>query len=307
MRNRVEVLRSICFTEEDLENITNLADLFTKKEIEFVVEFKKIYELGLGQLKKFIDKLDEEGKDLDEYTIQYYVNLLLNGPLGNQTRELSKDKKYFSSTPNMMGFFGNKARNLQNTTVLEDYDTTLGTTVDIFNKLPKFMQSNVLDAVKINEEIFRTSLRSSTIIDNTLPTVDKAPQQRYSEEPTGKWTKKPHGTYLVKDSNFFGVLDSINKEVFNPKLKDYLGEENFRIWRDKKGYNPFSEEDNTSVSSDFNIEKKIQDSGREVEMILDIHGNVKDSVKRRESVLKIPNPNKDKEYLLGSVEGQLGI
>jgi hypothetical protein len=272
-----------------------------------MVEFKKIYELGLDQLKKFIDKLDEEGKDLDEYTIQYYVNLLLNGPLSFQTIELSKDKKYFSSTPNIMGFFGNKARNSQNTTVLEDYDTTLGTTVDIFNKLPKFMQSNVLDAVKINEEVFRTSLRSSTIIDNTLPTVDKAPQQRYSEEPTGEWVKKSHGTYLVKDSNFFGVLDIINKEVFDPKLKDYLGEENFRIWRDKKGYNPFSEEDNTSVSSDFDIEKKIQDSGREVEMTLDIHGNVKDSVKRRESVLKIPDPNKDKEYLLGSVEGQLGI
>jgi hypothetical protein len=169
------------------------------------------------------------------------------------------------------------------------------------------MQTNVLDAVKINEEVFRTSLRSSTVIDNTLPIVDKAPQQRYNDEPIGDWAKKSHGTYLVKDSNFFGVLDSINKEVFDPKLKDYLGEENFRIWRDKKGYNSFSEEDNTSVSSDFDVQKKIQDSGKEVEMILDIHGNVKDSVKRRESVLKIPDPNKDKEYLLGSVDGQLGI
>ena len=58
MRNKIEILRSILFTKEDLVNYKNIDDKFSKVEIEFMVEFKKIYELGLNQLEKFINKLE---------------------------------------------------------------------------------------------------------------------------------------------------------------------------------------------------------------------------------------------------------
>ena len=85
MRNRVEILRAIEFTKKDLEDITNLDELvqFSDKDKEFMEEFKKVYELGLNQLELFINKLDKEGSELDEYSIQYYVSQLLTGPLGH--------------------------------------------------------------------------------------------------------------------------------------------------------------------------------------------------------------------------------
>jgi hypothetical protein len=305
MRNSVEVLRSICFTQEDMETITNLGDQFSKEEIDFMVEFKKIYELGLGQLEKFINKLDEEGKDLDEYTIQYYVNLLLNGPLSSYVKTLSEDKKYFSKIPNIMGFFGNKEKISQNTTSLEGYDYPLGVNVDTYNKLPPFIQNNIKIGNEINEKLFRSSVKHSTVFDNTLPIVDKAPQQRYSEEPTGEWAKKAHGTCLVKDSIFYTVLEKINSDVFD-KLEEFLGEEDFRIWVDHKNYNPFSDI-NDSTSSNFKILKKFKEGDKKIELPLDLMGEVFDSVKKREATLKIVNPDKDKEYQLGTVKGQLGI
>ena len=45
MRNKIEILRSILFTKEDLVNYKNIDDQFSKVEIEFMIEFKKIYEL----------------------------------------------------------------------------------------------------------------------------------------------------------------------------------------------------------------------------------------------------------------------
>ena len=57
MRNRVEILRAIEFTKDDLDNISNLDDLvsFSDKEKEFMESFKKVYELGLNQLELFIN------------------------------------------------------------------------------------------------------------------------------------------------------------------------------------------------------------------------------------------------------------
>ena len=63
MRNKIEILRSILFTKEDLVNYKNIDDQFSKVEIEFMIEFKKIYELGLNQLEKFINKLEKRCKN----------------------------------------------------------------------------------------------------------------------------------------------------------------------------------------------------------------------------------------------------
>lgn len=307
MRNSVEILRAICFTKEDLENITNLGDSFSKKEIEFMVEFKKIYELGTDQLEKFINKLDEEGKDLDTYSILYYVETLLNGPFGSIARTLSKDKKYFTPTPESMGMLGNVTLSPSNTPVYVDTSYQLGCSVDTYNKLPKFSHEILAKSIKTTEDLFRSSIYSSSYIDNTFPVIDKETPKKYDQEKTGKWEFTPNATYLNKDPYYFLSVQEVASKVFD-KVKSYLGDENFRVYKDKKTYNPFSD-DNESVSDNFKVEKKFVDPINpdiEEEIILDILGDEFDSEDKRSRVLKISGVEKDKEYVLNTNEGQLG-
>lgn len=303
MTNRIELLRAFQYTKEDLDNILNLDEIadFTEADKDFMEEFKKIYELGLNQLESFINKLDEEGKNLDEYSIDYYVNILLNGPLGQYVRILSKDKKYFKSHADVFGINGNQQRSNQNTTVLPGGDYELGCPIDLYNKLPLFVQKTLYNSTKLTEDIFRGSLTSATLVDNTLPLVDKKPQERYTSEPTGFWVYGAIANYCLKDSNFYmNILSIIGNRIFE-KVKNYLGDEDFEIYKSKKLYNPFDSTLNESQSKNFELKKDI---GEEVS--LDLMGNLFDSEEKRKSSLKIVNANKDKEYLLGSNEGQLG-
>lgn len=303
MRNKIELLRAICFSKEDLENIQNLEeDAFTDLEIEFMVEFKKIYELGLEQLKKFIDKLDEEGKDLEPWDIVYYTSQLMRGPLKGFIAELAEDKKYFEIIPDILGIVGNNQSTRHNTSLYFDGEYPLEVSVDIYNKMPKFAQDNAVVGGVLAEQMFRSSLNSSMIIDNTLPTINKAPQQRYEEERTGEWVLKSNASYNVKDSYYREALVDVRSEIFE-KVKEMIGEEHFRIFEDKKTYNPFDPEKNTSQSSSYVFEKKFVEADREKIHNVDIVGNVWDD---REGVLKVETPEKDREYTLNTVEGQLG-
>lgn len=304
MNNRVEILRAICYTDEDLKTISNLADSFTPKEIEFMVEFKKIYELGLGQLQKFIDKLDEEGKDLDTYTILYYIKVLLNGPLGSYVREFSKDKKYFVNIPDVIGILGNKTKSYQNITIHTDGDYSLGCSVDTFNKLPEFMQETLITSIKQTEDVFRSSLKSSSEVDNTLPIADKNNQLRYDEEKLGKFVLRSNGSYMVKDSYFYLAVNDKSEDIFN-SVEQYLGDENFRIWGDMKKYNAFDSEKNTSVSTNSKIIKTFTEGNKEREITLDLMGDEFDSSESRSSILTIENVEKNEEFKLHTNEGQL--
>lgn len=308
MNNKVETLRAICFTADDLKNIKNLDDTFSEKEIEFMVEFKKIYELGIDQLEKFINKLDEEGSELDTYTIMYYVEVLLNGPLGSYVKELSKDKKYFVSISDSMGSLGNVTRSTQNSPIYPDMELPLGCAVDTFNKLPNFCQTTLLDSVKITEDIFRKNLYSSTFVDNTLPIIDKGNDTKYNEEKTGEWQNKASGTYLNRDIGFFKVIENVSDKIFE-KVKEYLGDENFRLYRDMKDYSPFDSEKNQSAAINSKVQKEYIDplDDTKVEKIeLDLMGDEFDSEKRRENVLKISGAEKDEEFEINTNEGQLG-
>ena len=305
MKNNVELLRAICFTSEDMKDITNLADSFTEKEIEFMVEFKKIYELGLTQLKKFVEKLDEEGKDLDTYTIQYYVDILNNGPLGAYVQEYTELLKYFTKTPDIMGHVGNKNYSPANVTIYSTDNYPLGCAVDTYNKLPKFIQDTLKNAIEQTEDVFRTSLKSSTEVDNTLPIVDKSPQKRHDEEPVGKWVLRANGNYMVKDSYYYKVIDKISQAIFD-SVKMSIGEEDFRMYKDKKQYDPFDSEKNESTATNNKIKKNIVSGDKTQEVTLDILGDVFDSEERRGSVLTISSDTQDTDYKLNTVKGQLG-
>ena len=95
MSNLVELLRAICFDKEDMSNTKLEGIEFSDKEIEFMVEFKKVREFGISALEKFIDKLNEEGYKLPEYSVMYYVDQLLNGCFSPQVAILAKGKRYF--------------------------------------------------------------------------------------------------------------------------------------------------------------------------------------------------------------------
>lgn len=309
MRNKVEILRSIEFSVEDLSSILNLEEIasFSDKEKEFMEEFKKIYELGLNQLELFINKIDEEGDELDEYSIQYYVSQVLTGPLGAYARILSEGKKYFKSTPAILGTFGNVEKTTQNTAIIEKTTYPLGVNVDTYNKIPKFLQIQTVEASSKTEDLFRSSMKSSIFMDNTLQLADKNPQLRYDTEASGEWQTKAHGSYCVRDVGFAGVLSDANVPVFE-KVKEYLGESDYRIFLDKKLYNPFDSDLNDSTSSNYTIIKELKEYDEITQNVeLDILGDMNDSFERRESVLKIENPDKNVEYILNSNQGQLGI
>lgn len=305
MNNKIEKLRSILFTREDFNEIENITGEFTPKDIEFMVEFKKIYELGLDQLQKFVDKLEEESKELDSYSILYYMHVLNNGPLGGHYRKMIEDKPFYQKTPDSMGSSGNNTRSSLNTTLYEGTPNSLGCAVETFNRLPQFMQLTLKTGIAKTEEVFRSSLKSSTHHDNTLPIVDKKPQERYNDEEIGEWVLKANGSYLVKDSFQYNAMTTVSEDIFK-KVGEKIGEEPYRLFKDKKRFDPFSNK-NESKSENAKLEKYVIEGERDELVTIDLMGDVFDSEERRESVLKVENASKDKEYLLNSLEGQLGI
>lgn len=308
MRTKVELLRAIEFDKEDLSNIKNLdeVDSFSDKDKEFMEEFKKIYELGVNQLESFIKKLDEEGSELDEYSIQYYVSQLYNGPLGQYAKKLGEGKKFFKKSPDIIGNSGNNESTSSNVSLIENSPTPIGVKVDSYNKLPKFMQNTIKDSAKTVENIFRSGMRSALFMDNTLVLADKNPQLRYNTEASGEWQKKSHGSYCVKDPAFAKILEKVNKPVY-AKVKELLGEEDYKILDDKKTYNPFDNSRNDSVITNFKIKRILKEGDVEEEVETDLLGDTFDSFERRKNVLKVEKEDKTVEYKLNATQGQVGF
>ena len=190
-------------------------------------------------------------------------------------------------------------------TIYQTIGYPLGSSVDTYNKLPNFVQTTLTDSIKLTEDVFRSSLKSSSVVDNTLPIVDKDPQRRYEEEPDGKLVLRPNAAYMAKDVFFYLSVKDVAQDVFE-KVKETLGDEDFRIYKDLKEYSPFNSEKNTSSSANSEVEKKFTDGDLEEVIILDLLGDEFDSVERRESKLMVSNDDKDKEYLLHTNAGQLG-
>jgi len=319
MINKIEILRAICFKEETKDIKSSFT--FTEKEIDFMIQFKMIYEIGESQLKIFLDKLENEGSELDEYSIQYYVDQLQNGPLKvllDPLLDVDPPKKYFRNKPDSLGAIGNSERTVANVSVFPELDIPLAFPVDITNKLPKFVREISKKAIQNVEEMFGSSLYSSTIIDNTLPLVDKKPQERYNKEPKGDLVKESHGNYLVKDVYYFENMRPIRSQIFE-KVEQDLGEDDFKIYKFNKQYNPFDSEKNDAETNKEIFEKEVAEvlydfkenefmtyNGNVKEVISikkvenDMFGNEYESDKKRARLYKIPNIDDDREYLLNS-------
>jgi len=309
--NKIENLRVVERTKSQVEKlISNLSILgnFTDEDKEITEEYKKIYELGLDQLKVFIDKLEELGPKLDEYTILYFTEQLLNGPLVLKVIEYTNNlsKPYWKKSPDIMGVTGNTGTDNSSVPVFATGKYALNINTDVYNKLPKFMQNNLKGLTRVTQDIFTDNMNTATITDNTLPIVDKKPFLRISNESQTDHNYNPHGNYLVKDVGFDLTIKQISKQIFE-LVKEFLGGETFRLYDFKKQINAYDSEKNPNTTGKVLLERILTcDDTQRVTIKTDVLGNTYDSEERRKAELKIPSKDKDKKFKLHTVKGQLG-
>lgn len=310
--NKVEKLRVVERTKAQVDElIGNLEDIgiFTDIEKDFLEQFKKIYHIGLKQLKKFIDKLDKEGNQLDETTILYYKQQLINGPLLKYLSNYTTDtdgriKNYWKNNSDVIGVMGNTGKSSTSTPVW--VDTALDCATDTFNKLPKFVQEVLAEQTSKTSEVFNFNFASGVQQDNTLPYIDKVPFTRCVEEYFNGYNKTSHGNYMVKDIEFYKDILTIRENIFN-YIKTVLDEKHdYRLYEYIKTVNPFSD-DNVSLSTNVIVERKYTSmSDKESVFATDMIGNQFESDARQAFELEIATNDKDKKFKLYTVEGQLG-
>jgi hypothetical protein len=325
MNNKVEKLRALCYSKEDIKNIPDIAGEFSDLEIEFIEQFKRVYEFGGDQVSIFMDMLNEGGYQLDVYTIMYYVDLLKNGPMRQYFYNYRGNKRYYHPLPDVMGTLTNENKSPSNVTVISGDALEVGCSVEIRKRLPPRMKYEMDKAIPLCEQMFRSSLRSSTVHDNTLPLIDKKPESRCNSEPSGKWPLRPNANYMVKDIDWYNIVVAAKPEVllvvwlylslfqqteelFKPDLTPPVGvgpgEENWRVWNELRNYNPF--EENESTSSDYIHTKTVEGDGQKINLDVDLFGEELESFKKRGTALKIINEDKDIEYKLYTNQGQMG-
>jgi hypothetical protein len=303
MRNKIEILRAVCFTKDDIKNYDNLPFEFRDIEIEFMEEFKKIYELGLNQLERFIIKLDNQGSQLEPQDVQYYVKQLLNGPYSSYAAELARGRKYFTPTPDNIGILRNNETTGSSTSLYIDDQYPVEVPSDLLNKTPLSIQNMIKVSTETVEVMFRSSLFTSIAYDNTLPIVDKKNQTRYSEERNGAWLQKAHGNFNVKDAFYRTKMEPVRSEIADIVRGD-LGDEQFRIYEDKKQFSPFNPYSNSDYSANFVMDKKLTTGDKTQTIKEDIFGNVIDD---RNTQITINKNSTNKEFLPNTVSGQLSF
>lgn len=302
MNNKIEALRAIWFMKDESPEISGLD--FTEDEKKLVEEFKKIYELGIPQLEKFIKLLD---KSEDTYNILYFKSVLRNGPFAEQVKDLIESSKKLKDVNDNMGNVGIPIYTIQNTTIFEGTEAgELSKTLS--SKLPKFMEDAFKDSIKVTENIFRSGMTSSASIDNTLPIEDKKNQERYGSEPSGNWTSKPNGNYMVKDSFFYKQIKSIEEDI-KKKVKEYIDKPEpgrNQILEDIKEYNPFDKAMNESKAATPK-ENKITEKIDGENMTLDLMGDIVITKNQLTNKITIESTASNKSINPNTNKGQLDI
>lgn len=332
MINKVEVLRAMLFTVEDFNTILNKQDFpqFNEADLDFMIEFKKIYELGEPQLRRFITKLDAEGTKLDPYSINYYTSVLKAGPFGNMVRDILGDlnqHQYWKPLPDGIGRNADNSHTAANTAWYPDSPQQDGVDRRLHPKLPNFMIGTLGKGLSSTNSVFYSSLASSTVVDNTY--VKKDPQITYEKAQDGTLQDTAHGGYGVNDLKFLRTIQTIFPSIQNNVNNSFNSEDQRMLEEQDVGYlaNEFTtvllpdpQQSNIPVGQDFfpnsnnidnisknfKIQKRVVDNNKERMIELDLYGNEFDSDIRRERLLKIGGKEFDKNLNLNIDEGQLG-
>lgn len=310
MRNELEILRSIYFDEEDYQKIKNFELNFGENLKELMFEFKKIYELGLDQLFKFIKLLNEYGPSMKPWEIDYFKYQLLNGPFKDEVegmvKLLEEDNKYLESNPDVLGVWGDYEKTYGNTAVITSTPIQKGVKDSMYRFFPNFIKNSVDDITNLTEEMFRGNVKSSTIHDNTLPFWDKEPSKRVDLEPIGSWTMDGdgRGNYFIKNTSWRILMDGVKSDI-QPEIEKYYGDA-YKLLKDKREYNPFDSNMNDSETKIYKMVKEVDSEIKNIEdttdiknfeMELDIFGDQFEGEQRRKFEKNLSDNEKREIFL----------
>tara|TARA_R100001509_G_scaffold157759_1_gene122214 strand:+ start:2305 stop:3486 length:1182 start_codon:yes stop_codon:yes gene_type:complete len=250
---KAQLLRSLFINKKQFENLIvrdcngnlqgDFMHNFSESELDFMENFLQVFELGLDQLEKFMSMLaSAEGLlKLDECTILYYLRQILNGPFSCAAYDLSRiisgqDLNLLASVNDGIGTLGNTVRSNAATTVygLEPFNAAL----DLYNKLPPFMQKNISDGTRTSTNVFNYNFEQQIYNDNTLPYIDKFPQLRVNNEYSQGFTNFATGSLMIKDIPFFNKLKNISNDIFGT-IKEALGPAANKLFEFRKFVNIF--------------------------------------------------------------------
>lgn len=306
LSKKVERLRAVLLTkkqsEELIGNLKTLGD-FSDEDKTLMENFKKIYHAGVKQLKVFINLLEDLGKKVDEYTIQYYITQLKNGPFKGFLGDLVKGKEYWKNTPDTIGVQGNLNRSTVETPISNLGDTTV---YDIntltLSKVPKFILSAHNELTKETNTIYQNCVQGSITLDEQL-------RETFTDIFYAGVNGYPHGSYLVADTTSWNNTQAVSVEIL-PKVKEYLGDETYRLYEFNRDINLFDKERNADVSSQYVVQRISEylqgGETKQATISADLIGNTFESDKVREFKLEIRNDAKNTQLNLYTVEGQLG-
>ena len=228
---------------------------FSKEDKEFLEEFKQLYQRGIFQLQDFIKKLMTASQMLDQYTLEYYIRQLKNGPYAKFVKEFSKYQGIFQAIPDCLGIIGTVSRSNSSTPVFDGVAAAVN--INILDKSPSFIQREMNSIVRTTTEVFNHNFQSSIFGDNTLPYIDKRPRARaLLEGRTGpaavSYASTAVANYMLKDVKSFNVITGVAQRILD-LIKAFLGSDAFRLLQFKKDANPFSAEQNVSSTSNDSI------------------------------------------------------
>lgn len=313
MDKKVERLRAVETTSQQVSSlIVNLSELGDFKSVDFecMESFKSIMHLGTDQLKAFIDLLEEKGKDLDTYSIYYYTTQLINGPLKFSVSQYSVNedgttKTYWKLSPDSLGLIGNTNKSQVNIPIANFLEEVINIDTLTVNKMPSFMISNIKESTILTNSIFALGYTSTLEFDTNG-------SQRIQLENDGNYNKTPHGSYVVSDTETLAQFTELNTPI-QDKVKEFLGDEDYRMYGSKRSYNLFitsNKTDNVKVERKLEYTQTDPNTGKQetksVVIITDLTGNTFESDKVREGGITITYPDKDISLKLHTVEGQLG-
>lgn len=313
MNKKVEKLRAIETTSQQVSSlIVNLSAIDNYKEVDLkcMESFKSIMHLGTDQLKKFIELLEESGKDLDEYSIYYYTKQLKTGPLKLFVSKFTVNedgslKTYWKLSPDTIGLLGNTNRSQVNIPIASFTEELTNIDSLTVAKMPIFMIGNAKEATLLTNSMFALAY---------VPTLafDTNGSQRLQQEVLGNYNKTPHGSYVVSDVETHDQFKQLNTPI-QTKVKDFLEEEDYRMYTAKRNYNLFL---SVNKTTNIKVERKLEytqtnlDTGEEelksVIIETNLIGNTFDSNKAREGSITVNYPDKNVNLKLHTVEGQLG-
>jgi hypothetical protein len=300
INKKVERLRAVETTAQQVSalvvNLSALGD-FNEADLELMESFKSIFHLGTNQLDKFVDLLDEKGKDVDDYTIYYYINQLRQSPLKffvSQLVDSNGGKKYWKLSPDIMGCLGN--RNLSQVNIPLFTADIPDVNVNSKTKLPEFMLTNINDSNSVCNNIQALAFTGLLELD------EGEASKRFDLEPQGTYNKTPHGSYSVSDVE----TKITNQELTDPieqEVITYLGEDDYRLYLLKKGFNPYSNTLNNNKTTNIKVQRIISP---DIVIETDLIGNTFETDEARAFTINVITADKNIKASLHTVDGQLG-